>query len=951
MVCRVSHKFILEPPEITPEAFEQELLAVSPEARRPLMARFSGFVQEPLVEALAARARAASAVSPAESLRLAGIVGEMAEVVGSARAHACASWARGAALRSLARFDEALEAFLTGAQCAEQANDTLLAARIPMAAPETLAQLGRYDEALRLSSDLETRFHALGAPDDAAKVVANAGNIHFQREDYAEALAHWERALAFFEERGEQVRAARLRMNVGNALCCLYRLSEAVRMYESAREILESAGMDLLAAGLDGDLGFLRFMAGQHNESLQAYTRARNRFEALELPMDVAQCDREAAEVYLDLNLIPEAREMYERALPALRAHQMTAEAARGESGLAATLFRQGDTDEAFSALERAERAFAEEGNTVGVARVQMRRAAFQPQDAEDSVQTALRTFRRQGLMVEALLARLIHAEMRVAQGGSPVRPLRELAAEADREGLSALRWRIEAARARAARNAGQHSSALRHYRRGVDAVEEARLVLQGNEFRIAFLQDKIRLYEELLDLLLDRSGHEAVREAFTVFEQAKSRTLLEAMTAPSRPDTADAPERQALLQRLDSLRARLNWRYVRTERPDAGEGRIPSAGQTEPEDARALEREYQEAYRQLEILSRGEASSSEVRAPRVEDIQALLSAEEQIVAYTTVRDEILAFIIDRDGLHVRRNLASRAEVERLTERLRFQWHKMEMRAYAPVPGIAPPDGTDRILKQLYTLLVEPLQDLLPGAQLTVVPHGVLHTVPFHALHDGLQYLIDRWEIAYAPGCSVWAACRERKEIHGERSLVFGLSEAGIIHTQEEAENLRCLLPGVEVFTEQAATVDAVPKSGVFQHLHFATHAVFRKDNPLFSALRLADGWLFAHDLYRRRLDCSLVTLSACHTGTGAIAPGDEVLGLVHGFLYAGARAVLVSLWAADDAATATLMRECYTGMAAGLNRAAALRAAQRTVREQWPHPYYWAAFTLVGAR
>jgi CHAT domain-containing protein len=404
-------------------------------------------------------------------------------------------------------------------------------------------------------------------------------------------------------------------------------------------------------------------------------------------------------------------------------------------------------------------------------------------------------------------------------------------------------------------------------------------------------------------------------------------------------------------LQRLDSLRARLNWRYVRAEHPDAGEGRLPSAAPSDTDDARALEREYQEACRQLEILSGGAAAASPARAMGVSEIQSLLAPDEQIVAYAAVRDEILAFVIDRDSLYIRRGLASRAEVERLVERLRFQWQKMELRSYAPVPGIAPPDTTDRILKQLYALLVEPLREFLPGSRLTVVPHGVLHTVPFHALHDGAQYLLDPYEIAYAPGGAVWRACRERGEIHGERSRVYALSEAGIVHTQEEAENLRHLLPDVSVFTEQAATLDAVPQEGVFQHLHFATHAVFRKDNPLFSALRLADGWLFAHDLYRRRLDCSLVTLSACHTGTGAIAPGDEVLGLVHGFLYAGARAVLVSLWAADDAATAALMRECYSGMAEGMSRAAALRSAQKAVRERWPHPYHWAAFTLVGAR
>ena len=90
---------------------------------------------------------------------------------------------------------------------------------------------------------------------------------------------------------------------------------------------------------------------------------------------------------------------------------------------------------------------------------------------------------------------------------------------------------------------------------------------------------------------------------------------------------------------------------------------------------------------------------------------------------------------------------------------------------------------------------------------------------------------------------------------------------------------------------------------------------------------------------------------SACRTGVNQVAPGDEVLGLARGFLHAGARAVLVSLWTADDVATARLMPACYHGMAEGMSRAAALRAAQRAVRECHPHPYHWAPFALVGAR
>src|SRR5262249_7673839 len=131
--------------------------------------------------------------------------------------------------------------------------------------------------------------------------------------------------------------------------------------------------------------------------------------------------------------------------------------------------------------------------------------------------------------------------------------------------------------------------------------------------------------------------------------------------------------------------------------------------------------------------------------------------------------------------------------------------------------------------------------------------------------------------------------------------------------------------------------------------LHLATHALFRRDNPLFSGLQLADDWLLARDLYQWSLSAYLVTLSACDTGAVRMESGEEWMGLARGFLAAGARRLLVSLWPADDRATAELMGRFYRLLQQNISPAAALRQVQRTIRDDWPHPYYWAAFCLVG--
>jgi CHAT domain-containing protein len=146
------------------------------------------------------------------------------------------------------------------------------------------------------------------------------------------------------------------------------------------------------------------------------------------------------------------------------------------------------------------------------------------------------------------------------------------------------------------------------------------------------------------------------------------------------------------------------------------------------------------------------------------------------------------------------------------------------------------------------------------------------------------------------------------------------------------------------------ATVDAVrtlaPQADL---LHLACHAHFRPDNPMFSALRLADGWLTAHDAYDLQLNCSLVTLSACETGVNAVTPGDELLGLVRGFLAGGAHSLLVSLWPVDDATTVKFMHHFYAAWQAGAGLGAAHRTAQRALLADLPHPFYWSPFVLFG--
>jgi CHAT domain-containing protein len=168
----------------------------------------------------------------------------------------------------------------------------------------------------------------------------------------------------------------------------------------------------------------------------------------------------------------------------------------------------------------------------------------------------------------------------------------------------------------------------------------------------------------------------------------------------------------------------------------------------------------------------------------------------------------------------------------------------------------------------------------------------------------------------------------------------------------EEAQVVARHLPGAEVLSDGQATTDALQSasSGCYV-LHLACHGVFRSDNPMFSSLKLHDGWLTAADVMRLDLAGALVTLSACESGRNEVFAGDELIGLTRAFLGIGASTLVVSLWLVQDEATASLMERYYERLRDGARPVEALRAAQLAIKEEHPHPYYWAPFVLVGQR
>jgi hypothetical protein len=404
--------------------------------------------------------------------------------------------------------------------------------------------------------------------------------------------------------------------------------------------------------------------------------------------------------------------------------------------------------------------------------------------------------------------------------------------------------------------------------------------------------------------------------------------------------------------QRIRKIREELNILYSRLNELGAT-SRAVATDTTTKEEITRREQEFVELLRAAGSEKPGWATLQSMPPPAVDDVHNMLEIDELLVEYYAVGDRFLAFVIGKDRFEVFPNLASADDVRAAIRGLNFQLSKFHLQpTYLKKHAASLLAATKHHLQALYTRLIEPIAHTFENTRsLIVVPHQMLHYVPFHALLDGERYLIDKYAVSYAASASVLRICRSRKASGGSgRDLILAVADSLTPHINDEVEALRLLMPEADVFVGEEAGEDKLRKYGASAgKIHIAAHGVFRADNPEFSSLRLGKNWLNLFDIFDLNLGAEITTLSACETGMSDVLGGDELLGLARGFLRAGTPSLVVSLWMVNDRSTALMMCRFYKGLRDGLTKTDALREAILEVKSEFQHPYYWAPFILLG--
>jgi CHAT domain-containing protein len=364
---------------------------------------------------------------------------------------------------------------------------------------------------------------------------------------------------------------------------------------------------------------------------------------------------------------------------------------------------------------------------------------------------------------------------------------------------------------------------------------------------------------------------------------------------------------------------------------------------------ARQAEQTLARTLRELHEADRGFGALQNAGIAGLAEVRSALPPDALLLEYYQARGKLYCCLVSPGGIELA-PLGDAAPALESFRLLRFQLSKFRL-GPGYVSTFAEPlhAATAAHLAELYGALIAPIRDRLTGARLVIVPHGFLHYVPFHALGDGGRCLADDFAVSYAPSATVYVFCCAQRAAPGG-SLVLGIPDRLAPHIAGEVAGVAAVLPGARLYLGPDATAERLRRYGPeSRFVHVATHGLFRQDNPMFSSIRLGDAPLTLFDLYGLRLGAELVTLSGCGTGLSAVVGGDELLGLLRGLLYAGARAVLASLWDVNDESTAEFMRFFYGRLETNPDKAAALGGAIRDLRARYPHPYYWAPFMLVG--
>ena len=791
-----------------------------------------------------------------------------------------------------------------------------------------------------------------------ADTIGNIGGWHLLHGEYAEGLKYYEQALEVDEKLKSKPKTAVDLENIGLALTGLGRYEEALKALDRGISLAHDAGIKKEEADCRRAKASALLTLGRYNDALEQYNLAVQVYQQTgpdsepEFKQQYVEALGDIGNLHLILGDAASAERDFRRAID-------VAVQINHPRGVTINLISLGDLQlrqkrfvEAIAlynqALSRATAA-NDQATTAG-AKIKLshtyrnlKRFDEAAQQAQQALAVAKST-QGKPLEAEALYA-LAETQRANDRATDALNTFSEGSSIVQQTANPELGWRLDFGRGQTLESLNRNDEALAALQNAVKTIETVRNQLREERYRAGYIEDKYQVYVTLVQLLLKLGRNE---EAFVTAEKLRARSYLDMLNRGQQPirSTVQRERETTLKNRIRELQKKVE-----------NEASKPPPEQRHllmdqfSNELTATETEYANFLDDLTSSEPAYAAAKNLKVPSVNEIRANLSANTALVGYVIADEAIVIFVATNQSLRAKTvpvridDLTSRVETLRdlMRRNKTNEWKLPAASLYKTLVGPVVDEGWLKGIDHLY-----------------IIPHAILHYVPFAVLLKSDRFLIDDYVISYLPAAV--ALTKERAVSENNSILAMAPANTRLQYTRLESESVSEFFPKQhKLLVGPSATESSFKQlAGNFDLIHLATHGYFNKTNPMLSALVLEpgandDGRLEVHEIMTMRLKARLVTLSACDTAVGSgyfsdVPPGDDLVGLTRAFLSTGTPSVLASLWEINDRSAVSFMDDFYSELRR-TDKATALALTQRQMRARgiYRHPYYWAAFVLVG--
>ncbi len=802
--------------------------------------------------------------------------------------------------------------------------------------------MGSYSEALKDFSRSFEVYQEIGEIGDVATQYRRIGRIYYLRLGrYEKARENFVAALTTYRELDNQYGEAETLFEIGLTYEKMGLFEEADRHYQQGKQLATALHDPFPLSTAHLYIANTAWFKGQYQTAFQNLSQAEKLAQTAQDPQLTIMVKNTRGLIYWTLNDLDKALTHLKEAVRLAEEADIQTELASSLNNLGLIYRQQQDYVASLEYFEKAKDidvalnsqwGLGYDYRNIGMSLLKLRKL----QEAEVNFIKAEETSAAINNItnwVKALLE-LGNVNRDLGKSGKAMEYYQKTYELSKDYGIQEVEWRAAEGIARLLRQNTNIQEAFEWYAKAVDIVEGMRASLKIDELRNSFQSNKVDLYRETITLLVELGRP---KDAFNYLERSRSRSFIDLLGNQKLTlrNTAD----ETTLAHISDLSLRVG--ALKTEI-----GSYETPPETLLEQYRETKARHDEAV--LELKQRNPELSSFVSVDPLTQttVEQLLEPGVGILSYMLTKEKGFVWVLQHTGTTFHEIPVDETTMVDVVTRYRQAVQHLE-----PV---------DEELKQLYRLLIQPVRTELTGLNyLGIIPDGPLHFLSFAALQDSESYLVDQFPIFYSPSASVLKfTFAKRRSDKATKVLAVGNPDLGNYNydlplAELEAKSIRWNYPNMDILTGRKATkewfVNNISNYGI---IHLAAHGEFDELNPLFSSLWLASEQsdnrrLTVSEVFGLEINADLVTLSACQTGLGKLEAG-ELIGLNRAFIYAGTHALVSALWRVDDLSTSVMMKHFYRNYVT-LDKAKSLRRAQLIVKKDFPHPSYWAGFSLVG--